>query len=216
MLEVDLCNIALSNLGHQPIESFSEASPAGDACRVHFHVVRKKILRGAFWGCARKVADLVEIGDWTSRSWSRAFLYPTDALAIWFLEPQGGKFPAFTTAVHNGERVILTNAADPVAHYVYDSEDYDLWDSMLVDAFTAGLTAALAIPLTGNADLAAYHLKRAQAAILEAQAVAFNELTRTYRDIQPPSMLRVATGQQDPLQLDTGQIDTGGYGSELG
>lgn len=216
MQEVDLCNQALTLLGHRTISSFSEDSPAGQACRVHFHPLRRKVLRGGLWGCARRREELIQIADFNGGIWSYAYLYPTDCLMIWFLEPQQGKFPAFTTAVHAGERVIMTNVTAPAAHYIYDSEDYSLWDPMLVDAFVFALASYLAVPLTGDTNLAAHFRKLAQSSIIEAQAVAFNELSRTWVDSYIPQALRAFTGQADPLEIDFGAVETGGFGSELG
>lgn len=79
--EVELCNLALSNIRAGSINSLDEASLAAQQCKLKYPFIRDRLLTELPWGFNRKIRALsvltVEIFNW-----SIAYQYPTDTLKI--------------------------------------------------------------------------------------------------------------------------------------
>ena len=56
--EVDICNIALSNLGERPITARNDQNQRARACDNRFNDVRDLVLRSHVWNCALKREQL--------------------------------------------------------------------------------------------------------------------------------------------------------------
>lgn len=87
---VSICNQALSEIGTQSaIADLMEASAEGQQCALWYDDLRKRLLRTAQWGFARRQVVLTQLGDAQDLTAPYPYLfkyaYPSDALKIRYL-----------------------------------------------------------------------------------------------------------------------------------
>lgn len=87
---VSICNQALSEIGTQSaIADLMEASAEAQQCSLWYDDLRKRLLRTAQWGFARRQIVLTQLGDAQDHTASYPYLfkyaYPSDALKIRYL-----------------------------------------------------------------------------------------------------------------------------------
>lgn len=66
--EIEVCNIALAQIGVLSINSLDEASRAAQLCKLHYPVLRDSLLRATTWNFATRIEPLAlttkEVFDW--------------------------------------------------------------------------------------------------------------------------------------------------------
>lgn len=88
---IDICNQALSEIGTQSqISSFDDGSVEGQQCALWYDSLRKRMLRTAQWGFARRQVTLTQLGDLIPDQTSPypylyKYAYPADALKIRYI-----------------------------------------------------------------------------------------------------------------------------------
>jgi hypothetical protein len=201
MNEVEICNIALGNLGVTAyITSLDEAVKEAETCKVYYNFVRERCLASFPWPFATLRAVLAELAEEPTRDgWAYIYGLPAGCLQerkIWpvldnpDLEDLYGE-PVSITGLRNPRsdqrvpfaveksslsegRVLLCDLPDPVLFYTADVVDPVSYPTLFVDAFSWWLAHSLALPLTGKVSLADRSWKAAMLAIAAAQAAAMN------------------------------------------
>lgn len=216
MNEVEICNIALGNLGiTEYITSLDEAVKEAETCKVYYNFVRERCLASFPWPFAMRRAVLVELAEEPARDgWAYIYGLPAGCLQerkIWpvldnpdlqdlygdsvsitgLRNPRADQripFAVEKSSLTEG-RVVLCDLPSPVLFYTADVTDPVLYPTLFVDAFSWWLSRSLALPLTGKVALADRAWKLAMLAIQEAQAAAMSG----QQEDQPPECELIAT-----------------------
>ncbi|WP_286713780.1 hypothetical protein [Acinetobacter sp. UBA2581] len=136
-----IVNHALSLIGDQNIASFDENTARAERCRNIYDQVRKSILRDHPWSCAKKRTVLAPVTTYPAFGYSNAFPLPRDYIRI---------ISANTEQYEVENRYILANTNRINLEYVFDNDNEDSWDSMLVEAMSLKMAAKLCKPNTGS------------------------------------------------------------------
>lgn len=175
MTAIDICNMALSGLGHErTIASLDEPGKEASLCRVWLAQARQSVLGAAWWpGLARVTPETDGTPD------GAYFRYPSpscgQSLRLEALAPDGG--PADIAAADRGSLLLALPRAR--FRYVTDHEHPDGWPPRVREAVAAELAALIAYALTGRAQTAADARASALDALARARAEAAN-LTRRH------------------------------------
>lgn len=208
---VDICNLALSNLG-DTAEVTSIEPPDGSAqaqhCSRFYPIARNSLLEMACWNFATKRITLAQVTN-PSTEWQFAYSWPNLALTIiaihypdssddYSQSVSGGVFQNDTTlnnaAIYtpqpysietdsNGNNIILTNVGDAIARYTLIVTDPNKFSPLFVDALSWLLSAKLAGPLL-KGDTGAAEAKRCLAMfeVFKNEAISSDA---NQRNIQP-------------------------------
>ncbi len=79
--EVEICNVALSNIRSTGINSLNESSLQAQQCKLKYPIVRDTVLTAADWGFSNRVEPLALLVS-TAFNWKYAYQYPTDCLFV--------------------------------------------------------------------------------------------------------------------------------------
>lgn len=189
MNQTEICNMALSKIKRQRIDSLNDPSEEAKECSIYYEHIRKQLLRLYPWGFARHVEKLALRVDKVP-GWDFCYGYPRDCLAITFVfdemhakckEMERQEFQALT--VTGADKVIATNVQDAWAEYTYNVRNTDVFSEEFVEAMACMLAASLAIPLTGNTDFVRMNKELAEQAIQVAMRGTVTEQER--RTIYP-------------------------------
>lgn len=160
--EVELCNMALSNIRAGSINSFNEASLQAQQCKLKYPFLRDMLLRDVPWNFAHKVDALALLTD-DLFNWAYAYQYPSDCLYINKLilsfETFGSAGEIYTPDLDrqvkyeiqnvDGNRVIAANEPGLRVSYRMRVIDPNLFDTLFIQTFVQLLTSELAIPIVG-------------------------------------------------------------------
>lgn len=171
--KVTICNNALSMIGGQQIASFEEESKLAQLCRNIYDTTRLAILRSHPWSCAKKRQILSPVSTYPSFGYSHAFPLPADYVLI---------ISANTEQYEVENRYILANQERINLEYVFNNDNEQTWDAMLVEAMTLKMAAKLCKPVTGSD--AAGQTADAQFQLLIRQARTINGQERPSQDVQ--------------------------------
>ena len=175
MNTLDICNMAISALGHErTVSSLDATSKEASLCSLWHAQARQAVLGAAFWpGLSRVTPE--QDGEPDGAFWR----YPAPAcgraVRMEALAPDGG--PADIAAGERGSLLLPIPRAR--FRYVPDTEDPDLWPHRVREAVVAELAALIAYALTGQRTTAADARASAGAALSRARAEALN-LTRRH------------------------------------
>lgn len=171
--KVSICNAALSAIGDKGITSFDENTAIAERCRNLYDSTRRALLRDHTWSCAKKRAVLAPVSTYPAFGYSHAFPLPRDYLRI--ITPN-------TECYEVENRHILANAEQINLEYIFDNDNEETWDSLLVEAMTLKMTAKLCKPNTGSD--AAKQTALAEFDQLIKRARAINAQERPSQDVQ--------------------------------
>ena len=149
--EVDICNIALSNLGEKSITARTDANQRARACDNRFDDVRDLALRSHIWNCALKRAQLTASA--TAPVWGFDYAYPKPAEMLRLIavseNTSGDNSYAFKIEGDN----IVTDASTLYILYIERVTDTAKFDSMLIQAIALRLATEIAQDITGKTEL---------------------------------------------------------------
>lgn len=170
---VQICNIALSHIGSEPITALTEATKEARECNLHYVEIRDAVLEDHNWGFAKRRVVLAEIDEEFS-GWSHAYAYPADCLCPREIY-DGSATSAVTNGLYNSDvenystpakiryevainsakdaRVILTDQEDAELIYTATIADPNLFTRLFRSALSYSLAARLAEPLHSDRDL---------------------------------------------------------------
>ena len=161
--EIDICNLALSNLGNvATVASFDEGSAEADYCRRFYPIVRDELLEKHDWSFATRRAALAQVTN-PSSTWAYAYAAPSGmqrALAVLDplasdddVEPASYAPQAYRLeSAADGSTIILTHQADAVLRYTLLVTDAGRYPATVVLTLAAALAASLAGPIIKGND----------------------------------------------------------------
>ena len=119
---VDICNIALSNLGDQKISSLSDANERARVCHLRHEDVRDSVLRSHPWSCAIKRTQLARNDTAPVWGFDYAYSLPSDCLRVLDVEEWETPF-----RIENGN--IVTDAEKVKLKYIKQVWSNRYWSS---------------------------------------------------------------------------------------
>lgn len=171
--EVEICNLALSNIRAGSINSLDETSRQGQLCKLKYPVIRDMLLTEIPWGFARKIQGLAVLTT-EIYNWAYAYQYPSDCLKInrlvgayeelsnadadvisRLLDSQllttGDRRPQVAYEIFNftDNKTIGSNETDLRIDYIAKITDPNLFTPSFILAFSHLLASELAIPIIG-------------------------------------------------------------------
>jgi hypothetical protein len=140
---VEICSNALLQLGDRPIASFNENNDRTRLVSNLWESKMEKVLRIHPWNCATKQVILspdstAPVFDWASR-----FQLPTD----WLRTIRVGLKDSPEAYDIQG-RYILMDGSECLLTYIWRNAVVGTWDTLLVEAMTEVMKAALTYPIT--------------------------------------------------------------------
>lgn len=178
--EVDICNIALNNLGASNITSLSEDSKAGRLCNQRYEFARDTVFRAHPWNCLIQRIELAQETDTPAFGFSYQYTLPADPFCLRVLTMWTGLTNSYEAAYDNGDvmfkiegRRLLTNESTVKIIYIARVTDPNEYDSLLIETIAARMSAELCYAITGSASLVgptaqAYETKLKEARFVDA------------------------------------------------
>lgn len=146
---VDICNLALLQLGEESIISveFDAAIiKRAKLCKHFYPFVRDAVLRAYPWQCARYKKSLARLAEVPVDTWAYQFSLPIDPYCLWV-----PKMLNEDVEYEINGRKLLTDESSIIITFIHRITETGLYDSLLVEAIAARLAHMLAYPLTGVA-----------------------------------------------------------------
>lgn len=172
--KTSIINLALANLGQKLISSENEETQTARTAKLIYNVVRRNLLRAHDWVFALRFAYL-PAKDIASPFTRLPFVYtlPADYLFLKTISydgvPDRHYFPFKLFNDEKGNKLVACANKQPQAQYVADVDNTTLFDPAFVAAFGLLLAAELAVPLTGDSNLARLMLSKYQSKLDEAR-----------------------------------------------
>jgi len=182
---VDICNIALVQLGQDQIMTLTDKVKAAQLCNTMYPVIRDEMIRAHPWRRLKVRTNLAfQAGVTPPFQYLFSYLLPADyilLLDVW----AGGQILRQQWEMEGN--TILANVEGPLQiRYIRDSNDPSEWDSLMVMTFAARLAYALAEPLTQDSEK------------IKLAAAKFNELERRAKKAAASEGTPVNIEQPDP------------------
>lgn len=183
--KLSICNLALTHLGVENIESLTEACEAARKLALVFDVDLEEVLRAHGWNFATKVEALAQFANISSPGFSYVYAYPATCLFVRRLLDSSGNdrpgpalfpYPFKEILVSDNLKGIAANLADAYGEYTFKVTDTSFYDPIFVKALSRKLAASLAIPLTGKPEAEQAQTKLYLAALEEAKRVNRSEV----------------------------------------
>lgn len=162
VIDLDICNLALSHIGQGAITAEEYAGNLNESAR-HLNIIydfsRDNLLRIKDWRFAT-VKEVLVASDDEVPNWTYIYDYPANCMHIskifYDVESQDPGSIEFETVyvpvagVVAAHKVIAANYDDAYIEYVYKVTDPDLFDVSFINAFSYFLAAQIAKPLTND------------------------------------------------------------------
>lgn len=139
---VDVCNLALSKVGHGSITSIDDGTTSANLCNKLWPVVREIVLRDHPWNFAVRRDILAPSTTKPAWGFGNRFALPADCLRL--LEVKHLSTNDYQVEGRN----ILANANALYIRYVARVTDPNEYDATFIDAVAAKLAIELCEPLT--------------------------------------------------------------------
>ena len=124
--EVEICNLALSNIRAGSINSFTESSLQAQLCKLKYSILRDRCLRELTWQFNHKIRALAPVTT-DIFNWAYAYSYPVDCLKIHRLVGSFEALPAGSSDVASrllDSRVInLKDVRRQIPYEVFNFDD---------------------------------------------------------------------------------------------
>lgn len=179
MTEIDLCNLALSSLGHErQLSALADQTREAQLCALWIKHARQNVLSEAWWeGLALFTPLLNGVAEGGNAASSGLYRYwlPADVLRKAAYSPNGQELDIF---MQDGAALLMR---EPQARFrmVIDEPDPEAWPHRVQLAVAATLAAVIAYPLTGSRTGADAADKHARATLSNARA-ANAQITRPH------------------------------------
>lgn len=172
--KLDICNLALAQLGQEPISSLEQEDERARRCRLFYDAIRREVLRTHNWSFACTQADLalmeVPQGD-TGNGY--VYAYPQDCLFLRKVYEKGQEnHPLAFKELYRKQlqgRVIICAAPHACAEYTRDMTDTSVFDPAFVKAFSLAMAVDLTVTLSADMTLGQRLLQKYTLALDEAR-----------------------------------------------
>jgi hypothetical protein len=190
--EVSMCNLALSHIGLDSIESLTERTKAAQECDRLYDFVLDATLRDHDWGFARKQVVLALLAE-TRSGWDYVYAYPTDCVAArGIYNPSSSAGTSYDSETDEykkygdvsyeigsnatgSARVVLTNQASAELIYTAKISNANVYDAAFIESFALHLASYLSIPLKRDTKLKQMLLQEYRLKLGQAQEASAGE-----------------------------------------
>jgi hypothetical protein len=171
MNRTDICNMALSIIQRQRIDSLEDTSEEAKVCAIYYEHSRRRLLKMFNWGFAKHMEKLALRAD-EIPGWQYVYGYPRECVTVQLLFDENTaerreflrqEFQIIT--ISGNDKVIATNVENAWAEYTYNVKNTEEFSPEFVEALTRLLASNIAFPLTGNSELQNINLQLAQQAV---------------------------------------------------
>lgn len=149
--DVDICNMALANIGGASFLSINDQGKSPDACRLRFEESRLQTLSACLWNFASMWAKGVRLDVTPKPPFRFAYAYPADALKLFEIlrdNPADPKIPYEVTDNPEGNgKLINTDHEAPVFVYNRDKTDPSDFSIEFREAMAWLLASKIAMPV---------------------------------------------------------------------
>ena len=143
---VEICNMALSLLGQEPIMTLDDTSKSSRLCKRLYEPTLEALLRAYPWTFAIKRVVLSRDTATPSFGFKYQFTLPSDCMRIVSMNVPDG---AYSTEVNK----ILTDYEEVQLRYVYKVKSSDEYDSQFIYVLALQLAKVMCQSLTADAEL---------------------------------------------------------------
>lgn len=167
--KLDICNIALSNIGCSPIQSLTDGTESARLLLLNWDRCLDSVLREFPWNFATTVAKLVPSTE-TPPDYEYAYAYPYNCVKIIKLYGERKNEADFAVRASSDGSMLLivTDEENATAKYTLRVQDTTLYDSSFVEAFSYKLSYEINNAKTGNAQQTQEMGQRYQVALAKA------------------------------------------------
>jgi len=169
--EVDICNQALTSIGHKTIQSLSENSEGARKCSVYLQQAIDETLRAYPWNCAVRRASLSQLSETPAFGFSYVYALPNSPYCLRVLQMSSKEIPYKIEG-----RKLLTDESTAKILYIARIVPAEM-DPLLVGAVAARLAAEIAYPMANSPTLQANMWKLYEQKLLEAVTIDAQEGT---------------------------------------
>jgi hypothetical protein len=141
--EVDICNLALNEIGESQIIDLTEASKAARLCNLVYSDTRDAVLREHPWNFAIKRAELARLTTDPIFDFDAQFQLPSDCLRVIRTDDDLDPYRI------EGERLLSVNDSVKI-EYISRVEDTTKFDPLFVETLSVRIGAKLAYNLSDN------------------------------------------------------------------
>ena len=172
--KISIINLALANLGQKLISSPAENTQTARTANLMYDFVRRNLLRAHDWAFAMRWAELAASPVKSpSANLPYVFALPSDSLFIKKIAYDGvplrHQLPYNLFNDQQGNKLVACPYEHAKALYVADEENAVLFDPAFVACFALLLAAELAVPITGDSEIAKLILSKYQSKLDEAR-----------------------------------------------
>ena len=171
--EVEICNLALSNIRAGSINSLTEASLQAQICKLKYPFMRDRCLRDAVWNFNRTITALASI-DVDIYNWAYAYSYSVNCLKVHRMIPEYEEVTgdadvvsrlvdtqilpitsyrrqvAYEVFNFNNVKVIGSNESGLRIDYAIKITDPNIFSDDFIIALSHLLASEIAIPIIGG------------------------------------------------------------------
>lgn len=169
---VSICSNALLLNGDSPIDSFDENNDRTRLVANIYESKRDAVLRMHPWNCAIKRVVLSPEVEAPAFDWAYAFALPGDWLRTLGVGLDGDQ----SDYVMEGRQILMDSNVCRL-RYIFRNDVEATWDTLLINAMTQVMVAALAYPITKSTSKADMDFKIVQDLLKQARAVDGQEGT---------------------------------------
>lgn len=207
----DICNLALTRIGHGQISSLDEDSKGADLCSLHYPICRDAVLRAHPWNFAIRRATLAQSGTTPNHEFDYYHVLPSDCLKVirtnWEADGlsstavygfpgingyAGGATEYRIENVSGVGRCIATNEDVVKIEYIAQITDTSQFDSLFVDLLAQRLAAEISVAFTDTQTMTKAMWDIYQSKLGEARTTDAQEGTpRDIADLSPWVAARV-------------------------
>lgn len=201
---VDICNLALTRIGHSQISSLDENSKGADLCSLHYPICRDAVLRAHPWNFAIRRATLAQSSTTPNHEFEYYHVLPTDCLKVIRTDWEasglastavygfpgihgyaGGSAEYRIENVSGVGKCIATNERVVSIEYIAQIMDTAQFDPLFIDLLAQRIAAEVSIAFTDTQTVTKAMWDIYQSKLAEARTTDAQE--GTPRDITDPS-----------------------------
>lgn len=186
---VEICNLALGNIGKDDIANIDEASPEAKACKKFYSITVETMIQAYPWRWAKSTAALAEVSVNTKENkWLHAYQRPNNCMKVIQVVdesladymPSGDGIVAGGHAYEIEGQTIYCDLSPAYLVFTSKVTDPTLFPPAFVDAVAAALAARLAMPITRDLKIRNDAVALARSTMNSAQEFDANEVRETH------------------------------------
>lgn len=147
--DVDVLNLALRFIGHQPVTAFTDASPQAVNGRLAWELVKREFLASADWTFATKFQKLVPFYSPVIWEYTNAHLLPVDFARLSAISGFTSS-DKFSIILNDGVKLLASNKAEVSIRYITLDYSIPVMSGLALNAFVAALALRLDMMLNGS------------------------------------------------------------------